>query len=62
VFGYLARRASARSLVPGALPVMRYRKGERRLAFAVAGDLGLRASQVVQSAGGPAGLTLVVPG
>ena len=60
VFGYLARRASARSLVPGVLPIVYYRKGDRRLALAVAGDLGLRTSQVVQTAGGPAGLTLVV--
>jgi len=60
VFGYRARRASARSLVPGVLPIVYYRKGDRRLALAVAGDLGLRTSQVVQTAGGPAGLTLVV--
>jgi hypothetical protein len=42
------------------LPIVYYRKGDRRLALAVAGDLGLRTSQVVQTAGGPAGLTLVV--
>jgi len=60
VFGYRARRASARSLAPGVLPIVYYRKGDRRLALALAGDLGLRTSQVVQSAGGPVGLTLVV--
>jgi len=60
VFGYRARRASARSLAPGVLPIVYYRKGDRRLALVLAGDLGLRTSQVVQSAGGPVGLTLVV--
>jgi hypothetical protein len=61
-FGWVALRRSAGSLASAALPVVYYRASDRRLALALAGDLGLRASQVVKTAGGPAGVTLVVPG
>lgn len=61
VFGYAALRASARSPAATALPTLYYHKEDRRLALALAGDLGLRLSQVRTSAGGPAGLTVVLP-
>ncbi len=61
-FGWVALRRSAGSLASAALPVVYYRASDRRLALALAGDLGLRASQAVKTAGGPAGVTLVVPG
>jgi len=53
--------APAGSLAPAALPTVYYHPGDRRLALALAGDLGLGTSQVVQSAGGSRGLTVVIP-
>ena len=61
VFGYVAAPAPAGSLAPAALPTVYYHAADRRLALALAGDLGLRTSQVVQSAGGSRGLTVVIP-
>lgn len=61
VFGYTARRAPAQLLAPAALAVVYYRKGNRALALALAGDLGLPPSQALQSAGGTAPLTVVLP-
>ena len=61
VFGYVAAPAPAGSLAPAALPTVYYHPADRRLALALAGDLGLRTSQVVQSAGGSRGLTVVIP-
>ncbi|MGZ4198644.1 MAG: hypothetical protein ACXVP1_00480 [Thermoleophilia bacterium] len=60
VFGYAALRSSG-SLQATLEPIVYYRKGDRRLALALAGDLGLRPSQVVLSAGGPVGLTVELP-
>jgi len=62
VFGWRAQRASAGSLAASSLPLVYYRQGDRQLALALAGDLGMAASQVVQTTGGPLGLTLVLPG
>ena len=61
VFGYQALSAPNGSLAPGALPLVYYRAHDRRLALAVAGDLGLRASQLVKTVGGAEGLTVVMP-
>ncbi len=61
VFGYVALRASTGLPAPAVEPIVYYRKGDRRLALALAGDLGLRPSQAVLSAGGPAGLTVLLP-
>jgi hypothetical protein len=60
VFGYRALRAPAGSLSAGALPIVYYRAGDRRLALAVAGDLGLRTTQVLPTVGGAEGLTVVM--
>ncbi len=60
VFGYRALRAPAGSLSAGALPIVYYRAGDRRLALAVAGDLGLRTTQVLPTIGGAEGLTVVM--
>ncbi len=60
VFGYAALRSSE-SLPATLEPIVYYRKGDQRLALALAGDLGLRPSQVVLSAGGPVGLTVELP-
>ncbi len=59
VFGYQALSAPKGSLAAGALPLVYYRAHDRRLALAVAGDLGLRASQLVKTVGGAEGLTVV---
>ena len=60
VFGYQALRAPAGALSAGVLPIVYYRAGDRRLALAVAGDLGLPATQVLPTVGGAEGLTVVV--
>jgi hypothetical protein len=60
VFGYQALRAPAGSFSSGALPIVYYRAGDRRLALAVAGDLGLRTTQVLPTVGGAEGLTVVM--
>ncbi len=61
VFGYRALSAPAGSLSAGALPIVYYRAGDRRLALAVAGDLGLRTTQVLPTVGGAEGVTVVMP-
>ena len=60
VFGYQALRAPAGSLSAGVLPIVYYRAGDRRLALAVAGDLGLLTTQVLPTVGGAEGLTVVM--
>jgi hypothetical protein len=60
VFGYQALRAPAGSLSAGVLPIVYYRAGDRRLALAVAGDLGLLTPQVLPTVGGAEGLTVVM--
>ena len=59
VFGYRALRAPAGSLSAGAQPIVYYRAGDRRLALAVAGDLGLPTTQVLPTVGGAEGVTVV---
>ena len=61
VIGYRALRAPNGSLAAGSRPLVYYRAHDRRLALAVAGDLGLRASQLVKTTGGAEGLTVVMP-
>jgi len=61
VFGWATRQAAAGSLTASSSPVVYYRTGDRQLALALAGDLGLAKSHVLQSSGGPLGLTLVLP-
>ena len=60
VFGYQSLRAPAGSLSAGVLPIVYYRAGDRRLALAVAGDLGLLTTQVLPTVGGAEGLTVVM--
>ena len=60
VFGYQSLRAPAGSLSAGVLPIVYYRAGDRRLALAVAGDLGLPTTQVLPTVGGAEGLTVVM--
>jgi hypothetical protein len=60
VFGYRALPAPAGALSAGALPIVYYRAGDRRLALAVAGDLGLPTTQVLPTVGGAEGLTVVM--
>ena len=59
VFGYRALRAPAGSLSAGGQPIVYYRAGDRRLALAVAGDLGLPTTQVLPTVGGAEGVTVV---
>ena len=61
VFGYVARRGAARLAATPLLPVVYYRAGDRWLAFALAGDLGLPTAQVRPAATPPAALTVVLP-
>jgi len=60
VFGYRALPAPAGALSAGVLPIVYYRAGDRRLALAVAGDLGLPTTQVLPTVGGAEGLTVVM--
>ena len=61
VFGYAARRGASGPLATAAQPIVYYRSGKRRLARALAGDLGLPTSQVVPAAFAPQALTVVLP-
>ena len=61
VFGYAARTGAAGLPATALLPVIYYQRGDRRLADALAGDLGLPASQVVAALRAPAALTVVLP-
>jgi hypothetical protein len=61
VFGYAARAGSAGLPATALLPVIYYQPGDRWLARALAGDLGLPASQVAAALRAPAALTVVLP-
>ncbi len=61
VFGYAARAGSAGLSATALLPVIYYQPGDRWLARALAGDLGLPASQIVAALRAPAALTVVLP-
>ena len=59
--GYAAVAADDRGLPRLAVPVVYYPPGERIVALALAGDLGLAPTQAAESGSAPAGLTLVMP-
>jgi hypothetical protein len=61
VDGWAAQRAPA-SAKPVGQTTVYYSGGDRQLARALAGDLGLRAAQVVRSSGGSGPLTVVLSG
>lgn len=61
VFGYAAKAGSTGLPATPLLPVIYYQPGDRWLARALAGDLGLPASQVVAALRAPAALTVVLP-
>ncbi len=61
VFGYAARTEAAGLPAAALLPVIYYQPGDRWLARALAGDLGLPASQVRAAVRSSAALTVVLP-
>jgi hypothetical protein len=61
VDGWAAQRAPASTKPVGETTVY-YSGGDRRLARALAGDLGLHTAQIVRSPGGSRPLTVVLPG